>query len=123
MCMAQTDHNPQVSGLFLEERQGGPVPAPPAHSHARRSRPPERLSPDVSPRVQRRLRSPSKSTSRDPPAPTLKRCSAKAVVRPKRNPLPQHDPQDGASMSSFTANPPAVDRDLLTAPTGSFSGT
>lgn len=106
----------KVSELLGGAGQGGSPMAPSAPLRARRVRPPERLSPDVSPRVQRRARSPSAGPSRDPPAPAPKRRSAKGLVRPGRNPLPRRDPRADASRDPLlVAQPPAQDRDLSAA--------
>lgn len=99
----------QVGDLLVGAGQGGTVPAPPALPHAWRSRPPEHLSPEVSPRVQHHLRSPTEPASRDPLAPAPNCRSHAVVVQPRRNPLPWRDSWDGAA-GVGAAHPSAADQ-------------
>lgn len=79
---------------WLEEYMRGALPPPPLAAEApgprraaRRSRPPERLSPESTPRARRRQRSPS----RDPPVPAAgsqSRSGGRAGRNPSRRPSP-----------------------------------
>lgn len=75
----------QMQGLLGVAGVGTAPPAPEI-SRPRRVRPPECLSPESTPRVQRRVRSPSG----DPPGLAASRSSAS---RPGRNPVARRDPQ------------------------------
>lgn len=87
-----------VSGLLGDMGAGAASPAQPI-SRPRRTRPPERLSPEASPRVQgSRTRSPVV----DPPGRAAGRAAPARRARPGRNPAMQRNPQRGGDP------PPAV---------------
>lgn len=80
---------------WLQAGLGAPAAAdvvlpvvPPVRERSRRSRPPERLSPDVTPRIRRRIRSPSG----DPLTPAAGRSPSPAGRSVRRNPRAHRDP-------------------------------
>lgn len=86
----------QISELLVGVSQGASSDqASLATTRAQRSWPPERLSPAVTPQVQRHCRSTYRSNSRDPPGPAQKCRSAQPGVQPGRSPLPRRDPVGG----------------------------
>ncbi|XP_044155768.1 translation initiation factor IF-2-like isoform X3 [Bufo gargarizans] len=79
----------QVTALLRGAEVGTSGPTP-AATRSRRARPPARLSPDLPPRVRRRVRSPT----RDPPR--REHSKATAASRRGRNPYVRRDPPEAA---------------------------
>lgn len=92
----------QLSGLLPESGQVIATPAP-SITRARRSRPPERLSPELTPRGCRRAGSPVM----DPSAFAAKRTPSQQASGAGRNPLHRRPP-GGRSGSATRSHPPST---------------
>lgn len=85
----------QVSSLLQGVRQDSP-PLRPASVLARRSRPPERFSPDHT-----RASALTREPSRDPSGPPAKQSAAASARAPGRNPHPQQRPRGALTLLSI----------------------